>query len=247
MSDIGYISDWSPVPTSRYEQAQKKEKEYWSLKDGALLTLHAQNYFYAGYYEWMKHRDLLNPFCVRPSRPHNFQIPGDAMEGKAILDIGCVPISPAISLVHCAKVHVVDPLVDFYKEIQPFGWEFFTSVSSAGAEQLPFDDHSFNFVHCWNVLDHTQNADKVLGEIVRVLIPRGQFLLGCDLRDERCGGIAHPYKWSIDTFEARIFQHFEPVMTVTFIDENNRPASREQCQGKIPRWVCRLQKKPEVS
>jgi len=151
-----YISDWSSVPINRYEQAQKSENEYWSLQDHRVLTLHSQYYFYAGYYEWTKHRALINPFCVRPSRPQNFQIPGNAVKGKAILDIGCGPMSPTISLVHCAKVHVVDSLVDFYKTIQPFGWEFFTSVSAVGAEQLLFDKHTFHFVHCWNVLDHTK-------------------------------------------------------------------------------------------
>lgn len=126
---------------------------------------------------------------MKPSRPHNFQIAGPAIEGKTILDIGCGPMSPTMSLVHCAKVHVVDPLVDFYNTIQPFGGEFFTSVSSVGAEQLSFDRHSFHFVHCWNVLDHAQDADKVLREIMRVLLPRGQLLLGCDVRDER-GGVS---------------------------------------------------------
>lgn len=247
MSDICYVSDWASIPKSRYGKAQKAEMEYWGLKDHMLLTLHAKYYFYAGYYEWNKHRGLLNPFCVSPSRPHNFQIPGDAMEGRSLLDIGCGPRSHTISLVHCAEVHVIDPLAEFYREIQPFGWEFFTSVSSVAAEQLPYDKNYFDFVHCWNVLDHTQNADNILHEIVRVLSPRGQLLIGCDLRDCSDGGPAHPYKWCIDTLEARIFQYFEQVTTITLIDDNMIPVPREQCQGKTLRWVCSLRKKPNVS
>jgi len=247
IANMEYISDWSSVPINRYEQAQKSENEYWSLQDHRVLTLHSQYYFYAGYYEWTKHRALINPFCVRPSRPQNFQIPGNAVKGKAILDIGCGPMSTTISLVHCAKVHVVDPLINFYKTIQPFGWEFFTSVSAVGAEQLFFDKHTFHFVHCWNVLDHTQDADKILREIGRVLVPRGQLLLGCDARGERGGGPAHPYKWSIETLEGRVFKYFEPVTTVTLLDhENMRPVSRPSGQGKLLRWVCRLEKKLEV-
>jgi SAM-dependent methyltransferase len=243
---VDYIRDWSPVPASRYAQAQRREAEWWRESDPALLTRTAEYHFYAGYYEWTKHGGLLNPFRVDPSRVQNFHLPAAAVEGKAILDVGCGPISQTMSLVHCAEVHVVDPLVDLFREIQPFGWEFFTSVSSEPAEQLPFDDHRFHFVHCRNVLDHTRDAESILRETARVLVPQGQLLLGCDVRGAPGGGKAHPYNWTIDAFEERVFEHFEPVTPVALIDEadGRRPVPRDQARLKnVVFWVARLRKK----
>ena len=223
MGQSNYIGDWSPVPTSRYQQAQQAERSYWSLKDRQLLSLRAKYAFYAGYYEWSEHRALCDPFCVRDSKPENFQIPADEMEGSRVLDVGCGPASRALSLVHCATVCAVDPLLDVYREMQPFGWDYFETLDPAGAEELPFDDCSFDFAYCRNVLDHTQNADEVLDQIARVLRPRGQLLLNCDTRHGRGGGAAHPYAWSTKSLEARIFDQFEPVTSISLFDYAELP------------------------
>ncbi|MEK6276632.1 MAG: class I SAM-dependent methyltransferase [Actinomycetota bacterium] len=243
MDHTSYIRDWSPVPTSRYQQAQQTEHRYWSLQDRRLLNLEAKYYFYAGHYEWTRHRVLLNPFCVRDSSPGNFQIPADEMEGCLVLDVGCGPASDTLSLVHCASVCAVDPLLDVYREMQPFGWEFFKTLASVGAEELPFDDGEFHFAYCRNVLDHTQNADEVLREIARVLHPRGQLLLACDARHGRGGGPPHPYAWSIETLETRVFGQFEPVTPITLLDDTKTPVGREQSRGQRVRWVCRVRRK----
>lgn len=242
-----YVTDWRAVSPGRYARAQDTERQYWSEQDAAALTLGAQNYFYAGYYKWTKHRELLNPFRVRPERPDNFQIPSSEMEGKDILDIGCGPMSHTLSLVHCARVHVLDPLVPFYQQIQPFGWEYFASISAVGGEQLPFERERFHFVHCWNVLDHTHDADRILDEIVRVLVPEGQLLFSCDVRVAHAGGLAHPYKWSIDALESGLFARFKPITRVSLWDhESKEHISRAQSDARITRWTCRLQKRAEA-
>jgi SAM-dependent methyltransferase len=242
MTETSYVSDWSPVSPDRYHQAQKAEREYWSQKDREILNLKARYYFYAGYYSWTTNRGLLNPFCVSPSRPENFQIASDAMEGRDVLDVGCGPTTPTISLVHCASVHVVDPLVDLYQEIQPFGWKFFSSVSSAGGEQLPFESDSFHFAYCWNVLDHVQDADRVVSEVARVLRPDGRLLLGCHVRRQRGGGPPHPYRWDVQTLEARLLSGFKPVRPATLLDVPLRAVSPAEPSGDWMMWVCDLQK-----
>jgi SAM-dependent methyltransferase len=168
------------------------------------------------------------------------------MEGRAVLDVGCGPITPTISLVHSATVHVVDPLIDFHRECQPFGWEFFSSLSPTGAEELPFESESFDFVYCWNALDHVQDGDRVLGEIARVLLPDGQLLLGCDVRSAPCGGAPHPYKWDVETFEARMLAGFTPVRAPTLLDDSRTPASREGPHPKLLTWVGCLKKNQEL-
>ena len=159
---------------------------------------------------------MLDPFRVRKfRRPENFQIPADEMEGSRVLDVGCGPVSKALSLVHCATVSAVDPLLNVYREMQPFGWDYFETAASVGAEELPFDDRSFDFVYCRNVLDHTRDADQVLREIVRVMPAQGQLLLTCDSRYGRGGGPAHPYAWTTETLQARVFEQFDPVTPIS--------------------------------
>jgi SAM-dependent methyltransferase len=236
------VSDWSPVSQDRYLQAQDAERGYWNDQDRRTLELESSYHFYCGYYEWTKHHNLINPFCVRPSRPQNFQITADAMEGRAVLDVGCGPASASISLVHCATVHVLDPLLDFYRELQPFGWEYFSSASSAGAEELPFESESFDFVHCRNALDHTRDADRILREIARVLLPGGQLFLGCHVRSKRGGGPPHPYKWDVETLEARVLSDYTLVRPACLIDGAETPVSGPERSREPPMWVGCLRK-----
>jgi ubiquinone/menaquinone biosynthesis C-methylase UbiE len=240
LASTAHVIDFSAVPGRRYAEAQHSERGYWSSKDPQLLYLHAAYYYYAGYYEWMRNRSLLNPFSM--AKPQNFQISGEQMEGRTVLDVGCGPQSPTLSLVHCARVHVVDPLADFYREIQPFGWEFFSSVSAVGGEQLPFDSETVDFVHCWNALDHTREADRVLREIGRVLRPGGDLLLACDVRDECPGGAPHPYHWSVEAFKERVCTTFKPIGPMTLLDDANRPVASQRPHRQALRWVARLRK-----
>jgi ubiquinone/menaquinone biosynthesis C-methylase UbiE len=43
----------------------------------------------------------------------------------------------------------------------------------ADAEDLPFDDGSFDLVYSWGVLHHTPQMDRALAEAQRVLAPGG--------------------------------------------------------------------------
>src|SRR5579872_5343955 len=149
--EITYIDDWSPVPASLHREAQVEERDWWQHQDRNILQLTAKYHFYAGYYDWTRHRRLLNPFCIRPDGPSNFQISNDAIAGKRMLDLGCGPISESISLVHCAEVHAIYPLMEFYQQLQPFGWDFYCSAIGARAEQLPFATGSFDYVYCRNM------------------------------------------------------------------------------------------------
>jgi len=216
------------------------ELDYWSSMDSQLLTLEEKYYFYAGYYEWTKHRALTNPFRVDSTRATNYHMRPEEMVGASVLDLGCGPVSEARSLVHCATVHAVDPLVRYYEQLQPFGWEFFGSVGASRAEELPFANESVDVVHCRNMLDHSQNAEQVLREIGRTLRPRGQLLLNCDIRGDLGGGLAHPYKWYREDFEERVFAGFDPVTPVALLE---RPVDEVEDSGVVTTWVCRLRKR----
>ena len=110
--------------------------------------------------------------------------------------------------------------------------------------QCPFNDASFDFVHCNNVLDHTKDAAEVLAEIRRVLRPTGQLLLRCDVRsDVQRGGAAHPYRWSRETLQDRVLAMFDPVRQPVLMDLQDQPVA-DQTNGIIHRWVARLRLVP---
>ncbi len=48
-----------------------------------------------------------------------------------------------------------------------------SDVRVADAEELPFDDDTFDLVYSWGVLHHTPDTPKAFGEIYRVLRPGG--------------------------------------------------------------------------
>ena len=62
------------------------------------------------------------------------------------------------------------------------GYEYFESISKAGAEflkgsaySLPFPNDTFDLVVCSEVLEHLHEYDDAVKEIFRVLKPRGKF------------------------------------------------------------------------
>lgn len=235
MRDGSDIRDWEAATEGEWLAALDRERRYWSTsRDAFRLVREAEYRFYAGFYLWTTQRALMNPFRIDPARPDNFQIRTDEMAGRVLVDVGCGPASRTLSLVHCATVHALDPLLDFHRELQPFGWDKFASISAADAEQLPYDGESVDYVYCWKVLTAVRDPDLVLREIQRVLVPDGQLLLGCDLTGARQDRPPHVHRWSVDQFERRLLVDFEPV---TEIDVQDDPGRGTRV------WVCRLRKK----
>lgn len=237
-----YVEDFSAVGAERYAEAQREEREFWSSKSRVLLIRGAGWRYLKGRREWRQHRELINPFRIDPTRPVNFGLQPQDVAGAVVVDVGCGPVCETLSLVHCATVHVVDPLLAYYRRRQPFGWWAFASAHACGAEALPFETASIDIVHCRNVLDHTRNAEEILCEIGRVLRPAGRFLLNCDLRD-RGGGPAHPYKWSREMLEERIFAQFEPVSPPAVIQAANPLDADGKDPAEQRHWICSLRKR----
>jgi len=76
----------------------------------------------------------------------------------------------------------LDPLASFYrKEFAFIQKSSETSIVEGVGESLPFRDGTFNCIVSDNVLDHTADVRRVLGEIRRTLKEDGVFLLGINL------------------------------------------------------------------
>jgi SAM-dependent methyltransferase len=96
-------------------------------------------------------------------------------ESKSILDVGCGPRG-SLEWAQMASRRVgVDPLVKAYRRlgIDSHKMEYI----DAYAEHVPFEDGSFDVVMSMNSLDHTNDPDSVIAEIVRVARPGGTILL----------------------------------------------------------------------
>lgn len=204
------ILDFSRVGAKRYAAAQKAEIDFWEGEKSLELT--AQHAFYAGYYEWHRNGRLTNPFRVSKN-VQNFNITPDNVRGE-IIDIGCGPAPASLSLVHISAVHVIDPLLDAYRKIQPFGWGHFASAISSGAESIPMADESVDLAYCRNALDHVLDAALVLEEIKRILKPQCLLLLNCDLRTTPNGDNPHPYSWTESVFSSELAKHFSIIRYV---------------------------------
>ncbi|MBN2208653.1 MAG: class I SAM-dependent methyltransferase [Candidatus Coatesbacteria bacterium] len=115
--------------------------------------------------------------------------------GKKILDIGCGPRG-SLEWAEMASERVgLDPLADSYRALGTDKHKM-TYVASP-AERIPFSDGYFDVVCSFNSLDHVNDLDQTVSEIIRVVAPGGLFLLLTDVNHDPtpCEPIA--YSWDV--------------------------------------------------
>lgn len=109
--------------------------------------------------------------------PHEVPFAGfPEWRGKAVLEIGCgVGVDTARFARAGAEITAVDlteaavSLANRLLELEQLPGK----AVVADAEELPFDDDSFDLVYSWGVLHHTPHIDRALAEVRRVLRPDG--------------------------------------------------------------------------
>jgi SAM-dependent methyltransferase len=55
---------------------------------------------------------------------------------------------------------------------------FSAKLAQGNVYDLPYDDDSFDLIVCFSVFEHLHEFERALSQVVRVLRPGGQFLLG---------------------------------------------------------------------
>jgi SAM-dependent methyltransferase len=111
---------------------------------------------------------------------------------KSVEKVGCGPYTN-IRLIsqrcRIQEIHCCDPLIDLYTTFR-LTWlaeqvsKNRVKVSKQKAEFLTFKDGCFDMAVCINVLDHVQNANECLRQLLRVVKSGGFIIFGQDLSSE---------------------------------------------------------------
>ena len=138
------------MATKQWVRAQKKEIDSWLNTD-------------------MTSKKLTDLWQKRKS---DFAVLFKELKPKsAILDVGSGPISALHIFPRTKCMVALDPLNDKYKT--KYQRKPYIKYVSAQAEKLKFKDKAFDMITCINALDHMENHNNVLKEMIRCLKPGG--------------------------------------------------------------------------
>lgn len=123
----------------------------------------------------------------------HFGFTPDAFDETRMLDVGCGPRGSLEWAERASERIGVDPLAEAYRELGTDNHSM--SYVTAHAEDLPFPDDYFDFVSCFNALDHTIDPSQAASEMTRVTAPGGHVLLICDIGRESTPLEPHSFGW----------------------------------------------------
>ena len=105
---------------------------------------------------------------------------GGALPGRRILDLGAGMGGSAVAL----QLAGAFPLAYEYNlayctitQLRAARYNFDLPVINGVGEALPFADASFDLAICWDVLEHVQQPERLIGELARVVRPGGRVLI----------------------------------------------------------------------
>lgn len=141
-------------------------------------------------------------------------------EKTRILDVGCGPTCIS-RLFKKGQKFGVDPLAE---KLGLVGEAKGVKVFDSKGENLPFGKESFDIVVCRNAIDHTENPQKVVEEIRRVLKKKGYFILSCYVYTpfiklvkqmseffSKLRNVGHPHTFSLGALEGLAKNNFKII------------------------------------
>lgn len=128
-------------------------------------------------FPWWNQEDVLTQ--ITPARFAYLQRAAGALEGRRVLDLGCGGGLLAEPLAQAgAEVTGIDISANALRvaraHAQHSGLEI--NYLLAPAEDLPFEEASFDIVVAFDVLEHVSDLPRVIGEVARVLRPGGKLI-----------------------------------------------------------------------
>ncbi len=109
--------------------------------------------------------------------PFSEQIDYAGLKGKRVLEIGCGMGATAAALARngldLSAVDITPTAIEqTTTRFKQLG--LVADIRQADAEQLPFDDNTFDLVWSWGVIHHSANMQQIIHEIHRTLKPGGK-------------------------------------------------------------------------
>ena len=102
------------------------------------------------------------------------------MKTKRVLEIGCGAGSAAGLFAQFSAsmtaIDITDQAIKMTRANARFN-DLDINVKRMDAENMEFDDNSFDFVYSWGVIHHSANTENAIKEISRVLAPQGRGLV----------------------------------------------------------------------
>ncbi len=135
----------------------------------------------------------------------HFGLPKSFYSGKRILDIGCGPRGALEWADNAAERIGLDPLAKDYEELGIKNQKM--KYVASGAENIPFPDGYFDVVISFNSLDHVDDLDKCIAEIIRAVKPDGLFLLLTDVNHKPTATEPISFSWDV-------VEKFKPALTL---------------------------------
>lgn len=159
--------------SKRWLKAQEYEKSFWEKTANHIVS------GISGQLSWYGWRaGELEKQLVR-------YMDNERKRNTKVLEIGSGPIG-IVSFLKWGERYALDPLEDYYVNY-PILIELRDSEVNylkGHGENLPFGNRMFSMVILDNVIDHTENPDRVLKEIIRVLEPNGILYFSVNLHSK---------------------------------------------------------------
>ncbi len=163
---------WAGAPMTYGEDHGRAD---YTLPDGTVETveLGSRRFFELAdqvFYRWNQPIHL-------PSAPFGRIFDYEAYHGKPVLEVGCGMGCMAMNwALRGAQTTAIDlnpvAIEQTRQRFSTFGLE--GDIREADAENLPFDDESFDFLYSWGVVHHTPGIRVAIAEMYRVLKPGGK-------------------------------------------------------------------------
>jgi ubiquinone/menaquinone biosynthesis C-methylase UbiE len=135
----------------------------------------------------------------------HFNLTKSFYRDKRILDIGCGPRGSLEWADNALQRIGLDPLAKSYKELGIDNQKMLYVASQA--ENIPFPDEYFDVDTSFNSLDHVDDVDKTIEEIIRVTKPGAFFLLLTDVNHKPTATEPISFSWDI-------LKKFQPRMRI---------------------------------
>ena len=169
---LGRGSVKSPAGGALDLPAGDQNTSYWTRHTVATRSFHSRDESL----DFVKWRNAQNFFREK-------FMPVTGHDGKVVLDYGCGPGNDLVNLLEFSKpkrlvgVDISPKALELSRERLALHDE--RSVAELhqienGAPRLPFDNDTFDYVHCDGVIHHTPNPQEILAEFRRVLKPGGE-------------------------------------------------------------------------